>query len=377
MLLKMLEDAALPQPVKLAAAIYFKNHIKKAWPSEVCPTQPTHRPLSFPPISDQSLRFFKKKMQSMGAEERRQIKAVIVGMMLVQSSSVARQLGETLAIVAEHDFPEQWPELLPELLTRMSAARADDPASPMLGLLRTLSHVLRRYRAAFKSTEVLLELKYILGLLQAPLLDLFKAFGRALDTAPPTAHIFRCLKLVAKLFYDLNYVDLPEFFEDHMADWMNGFRRYLQITPSKAREMRLPRETIDAEASDKPGVLFQLQATICKNINLYAEKYEEEFAPFLEHFLNDVWTLLLGISAAEKFDSVCVFHPRCSSFPIHAPPSPTFHFQCVGMGVERASLLSSLFWRISFRDARLCPWAWRSITAKHHPFFNKIKHRLL
>ena len=35
--------------------------------------------------------------------------------------------------------------------------------------------------------------------------------------------IFRSLVLIAKIFYFLNYQDLPEFFEDNMAAWMTHF----------------------------------------------------------------------------------------------------------------------------------------------------------
>jgi exportin-2 (importin alpha re-exporter) len=274
-LLRLLEDTAQSQPVKLAAAIYFKNHVRRAWPSEA--------PLR--------------------AEERATIKGALAGMMLRHSPSVARQLGEALAIVAAHDFPGQWPELIPELLQRLADAShaADWPA--VLGVLKTCSRVFKRYRSAFKCDEVLLELRYILGLVQAPLLDIFKALCGIASTAP----VFRCLKVVAKLFYALNYVDLPEYFEDHMAEWMEGFRRFLQISPAKAKELHLPREIIEAESAEKPGLVFQLQAAICTNVNLYAEKYEEEFQPYLELFLADIWALLLGVGQAERFDQVWFF----------------------------------------------------------------------
>ena len=35
------------------------------------------------------------------------------------------------------------------------------------------------------------------------------------------------LGLMAKVFYSLNYQDLPEFFEDNMKVWMDGFHSLL------------------------------------------------------------------------------------------------------------------------------------------------------
>ena len=40
----------------------------------------------------------------------------------------------------------------------------------------------------------------------------------------------------------------------------------------------------------------QLKAAVCENINLYMEKNEEEFQPFLPTFVTDVWGLLVGLS---------------------------------------------------------------------------------
>lgn len=39
--------------------------------------------------------------------------------------------------------------------------------------------------------------------------------------------LFKSLKLMLKIFYSLNAIDLPEFFEDHMNDYMTLFRKYL------------------------------------------------------------------------------------------------------------------------------------------------------
>lgn len=45
--------------------------------------------------------------------------------------------------------------------------------------------------------------------------------------------IYHSLVLICKVFYSLNYQDLPEFFEDNMASWMSNFHTLL-ITEVKA-----------------------------------------------------------------------------------------------------------------------------------------------
>ena len=47
---------------------------------------------------------------------------------------------------------------------------------------------------------------------------------------------------MTKVFYSLNYQDLPEFFEDNMKTWMDGFHTLL-IAPSIA--------CLDSEVGEK------------------------------------------------------------------------------------------------------------------------------
>lgn len=41
--------------------------------------------------------------------------------------------------------------------------------------------------------------------------------------------IYSSLVLVCKVFYSLNFQDLPEFFEDNMATWMTNFHTLLTV----------------------------------------------------------------------------------------------------------------------------------------------------
>lgn len=39
--------------------------------------------------------------------------------------------------------------------------------------------------------------------------------------------LFQILHVILEIFYSLNFVDLPEYFEDHMKEYFEGFHRYL------------------------------------------------------------------------------------------------------------------------------------------------------
>ena len=77
------------------------------------------------------------------------------------------------------------------------------------------------------------------------------------------------LRLLCRIFYSLNWQDLPEYFEDNMASFMTVFLKYLQYTNPAL---------CDDDEEDEPGPIEKVQAAICDNINLYVEKYEAEFA---------------------------------------------------------------------------------------------------
>ena len=48
----------------------------------------------------------------------------------------------------------------------------------------------------------------------------------------------------------------------------------------------------------------ELRSQICDNVALYAQKYDEEFAPFLPQFVTDIWSLLVNTGNQPKYDLV-------------------------------------------------------------------------
>lgn len=111
--------------------------------------------------------------------------------------------------------------------------------------------------------------------------------------------LFKCLVLLIEIFYSLNWLDLPEFFEDHMKEYMQLFH-FLLTFESKVLET--------PEDSDEPGLLLEAKAMICECLNLYMEKYGEEFGPYVETFAKAIWGLLMKTGMAMKYDTVsCYF----------------------------------------------------------------------
>jgi len=116
------------------------------------------------------------------------------------------------------------------------------------------------------------------------------AGGAALPTHRATLlPLLTCLRLACVVFHELNWIDLPEFFEDNLAVWMGHFHRYLALNDARVKP---------GDDDVEEGPLEALQAAILDCVALYADKYDEEFEPFFATFVQDAWSLLSSASAS-------------------------------------------------------------------------------
>ncbi|KAJ8623475.1 hypothetical protein MRB53_032004 [Persea americana] len=250
--------------IRIAAAINFKNHLRSHWTSS-----PDPRP--YPPISD---------------AEKSEIKSHI------------SQLREALAVIGKHDFPKSWPTLLPDLVAHLQAAQ---DYAPINGILSTANSIFKKFRYEWKTNDLLLDLKYCLDEFAAPLLEIFLKTASLvpanLNSADTLGPLIESQRLCCRIFYSLNFQELPEFFEDHMNEWMVKFQRYLMTTYPVLE---------DDKSGNGVAIVDGLRAAVCENINLYMEKNEEEFKGYLPGFASAVWSLLMTASASSSRDRLTV-----------------------------------------------------------------------
>lgn len=64
---------------------------------------------------------------------------------------------------------------------------------------------------------------------------------------------------------------------------------------------------------EEAGLLELLKSQICDNAALYAQKYDEEFQPYLPRFVTAIWNLLVSTGQEVKYDLVRVLIPYCVS----------------------------------------------------------------
>lgn len=256
--------------MRTLGAIVFKNLVKKAW------------------VQPEDGDGFELNPMDKDA-----IKGSMVHIMCIAPPEVQRQFSEALAIISRHDFPANWPNLLPELVNSMTIT---NDYGVITGVLLTANSILKRFRYVFKSDALFTELLYVLGLLSAPLTELFQKTSMALSSgcSPQQLQVmFEALRLMARIFFSLNWQDLPEFFEDNINTWMSEFGKFLAYGG--------PQPPVPQD-ENAPGGLERLQAAIVENVNLYASKYDEEFQPFLPLFTSAVWELLVKTGTGPRHD---------------------------------------------------------------------------
>ncbi|XP_053618509.1 exportin-2 [Plodia interpunctella] len=271
LLLHLIEKEAADMTIRIAAAIAFKNFIKRNWAIDEDGTDRIHQ------------------------SDRDTIKTLIVSLMLKAPEAIQRQFSDAVSIIGKSDFPDKWPGLIPEMVEKFSTG----DFHVINGILRTAHSLFKRYRYEFKSQKLWLEIKHVLENFAKPLTDLFVATldlaNKHADNPQALRVIYSSLVLICKVFHSLNYQDLPEFFEDNMPIWMPNLLNLLQV--------KVPCLETDTD-DDKPGILEQLRTEVCECAALYALKYEEEFAPHAPPFVTAIWTVLLSTGPQPKYDAL-------------------------------------------------------------------------
>ena len=261
-------DTGDDKAVRSFGAVLFKNMVKKRW------------------VSDEE--------ELIPAADRDSIKTHLVELMCSTPSEVQRQLAEAVTIISSHDFPGNWQSLLPHLVDKMGT----DDTHVLHGVMLTMNSILKCFRNVHKSDPLYEKLVYCLDLLQEPLTKKYVEMRTVLSSVSTvdfnqTLMVMETIRLMTRIFYSLNWQDIPEFFEDNCSTWMEEFSNYLSYeNPSLENE----------DETNEPGCIEKLKAAIIENLVLYATKYEDVFTDYLSGFTSLVWQLLVEIKSQPKFD---------------------------------------------------------------------------
>ncbi|XP_052087731.1 exportin-2-like isoform X2 [Mytilus californianus] len=268
LLLTLLDKDGVPVHLRVSSAVTFKNYTKRCWRVTEDGGDKIHR------------------------NDRTTIKQRIVGLMLKSPDQIQKQLSDAISIIGREDFPDKWPDLLQEMVTKFQTG----DFHVINGILITAHSLFKRYRHEFKSQQLWAEIKFVLDNFAQPFTELFNAtmeFAKTHAEDPVALKvIFSSIVLICKIFYSLNFQDLPEYFEDNMGIWMNHFLTLLSADNKILR----------TQDEEEAGLLEQVKSQICDNVALYAQKYDEEFSPQLPSFVTAIWNLLTSTGQQVKYD---------------------------------------------------------------------------
>lgn len=255
--------------IRQSASVLFKNVVKKHWVPE------------------------EDDKQGIVEQDKVLIRNNVVELMTTAPSDVQKQLAEAVTIISKHDFPQNWTNLLPQLTTMLS--RQDIMVNK--GVMLTANSIMKRFRYVFKSDALFEEILLCLQQFAVPLLQEFKRNGDLIvqlaGSIPQLEVLFETQRLIGRIYYSLNWQDIPEVFEDSATEWMTEFAKYLSYSNAVL---------VDNDEEHESGPIEKLQAAILENIALYANKYEEVFEPFLPQFTQLVWKLLMEVDTKPKYD---------------------------------------------------------------------------
>jgi exportin-2 (importin alpha re-exporter) len=279
-LIKHLVNSINPQDIAIrqSASILFKNLIKNHWNNDN-------------DNDDNNIILINDK-------DKELIKIHVIELMCVVSNDVQNQLAESITIISKYDFPKKWMNLLPQLIEKLNV----NDINITKGVMLTANSIMKRFRYVFRSDELYSEILICLQYFQIPLLQQFQYYTNTLliqysNNKTELIIIIETIRLISRIFFSLNWQDIPEFFEDNVSVWMTEFTKYLTYTNVLL---------IDDNEDNESGPIEKLQSAIIDNINLYANKYEDIFEPFLSQFTQLIWKLLIEISIKTKYDILAV-----------------------------------------------------------------------
>lgn len=267
-LLHIVANGEIANSTRLAGALYFKNLIKRKWINE----------------NGQYL---------ISINDVEMIKKEIISLMIILPDSLQLQIGESISLIAESEFPQLWSTLIDELVEKLSM----DDLIINKGVLKVAHSIFKRWRPLFRSDELFLEIKMVLDKFSIPFMSMLQNIDKLIDenlnNIDNLKILFENLNLLVKIYYDLNCQDIPEFFEDNMNTGINILLKYLKFH-NKLLE--------DDDEDDETNLVIQVKINIVELIQLYTTRYEEEFHKFIEPSIEIIWNLLNNITIQPKND---------------------------------------------------------------------------
>ncbi|KAG2131005.1 CAS/CSE protein [Suillus clintonianus] len=264
-LLTLILNGSYDRSTRLAGGIYLKNVAKLRWEEDDAPL----------PEADK-------------AALRSQLVPAMITLSDPADKAIRAQIAESVALIAELDFPVKWTDLIDQLV--LSLSQTD--YSINVGVLQTAHSIFNQWRAQVRSDELFTEINFVLSRFIQPFLDLFNQTATILlsSPAPPNLAIVTQAQIILiDIFYDFTCQDLPPGIEDahdaFFAPQTGRFQRFMSWDPPELR--------VDPDET-QPSLPAQLKTKIFEIGELYIKLFPDQLSrsPAVEGFVQSVWELI-------------------------------------------------------------------------------------
>ena len=238
---------------------------------------------------DSSYKAILNKDKIMDENSKKYFKENILELMLNSENELLPNIIEMIKIIVQgaNGYLIIWPKLMDfigEILNKHISPKS-------LHIYNLITKIIKRYHIESKSDPLFREIIYTMDKICKPMTDdainIIKYFNTYNNTDNKDI-MMQCLQMMNKImsiFYSLNYQDFPEFFEDHLTEWITILNDTLL----------LPNKTGDINNNIDPVIyelILKVKAKTLKNINLYYSNYYEDIEKYAQELCSSVWTLM-------------------------------------------------------------------------------------
>lgn len=266
-LLQIVGNGTVSLTTRLAAALYFKNLVKRKWTDE-------------------------EGNYKLPEDEVSQIKHDIVGLMISTPPAIQAQLGDAITIIAESDFWERWDTLMADLASRLA------PTDPVLsnGVLQVAHAIFKRWHALYRTDALFTEINHVSDNFCQAFLSLLQSTDSSIGQNQSDQTALRqhmaVLNTSLKVIHDLSSHDLPQVLVDSLAGLIALLQKYLQYDNN----------LLQTNDESESGPLEFVKSEIFGILTLYATKYEEDVDQHIAPFMQSSWNLLTTVGLEMKYD---------------------------------------------------------------------------
>ena len=268
--------------LRISASIFLKNYIQDYF-------------------YDSSNNAILNKHKIMDENSKSFFKEKILQLLLNVENNLLPHIIEMVKIIVQNS--NGYLVIWPNLMTFIGDVLKKHDISKSRYIYQLIAKIIKRYHIESKShplfKEIINTMEHICQPMTDDALNIIKFFNTYESNAKNDEVMMQCIQMMNKImsiFYSLNYQDFPEFFEDHLQEWINILIDTV-LFPNKNSNMN----NINKNLFD---IAIKLKAKTLKNINYYYYNYYEDVENYIQQFSSAVWTVMCTCKINDNFSKL-------------------------------------------------------------------------